>query len=845
VKRLPSMLICRAVLVVLILGSSSLSAAEIARLNKDNWSRLAPRGKEVDAIFGDVVLKNDRITAVVAFPTPTRHANLTVKNVGAALIDLTFNRGSNDQLSAYYPLAGRYRFSPKSLQVTVDGQVTKSLPAKGKVVSLSFDAPAGNGRPAAKVTYTLRDGSHHVTITSTLTNPLDKPITVTLSDSIRADKTFQMGVDPETHLFWAYDEWFRQGYGVVVMGDRQPAKAARGVIELHDADKNVRAKIAAKSTLTIERRVFPGRTLFAVRATARRLAGKPVDVVTTTVKDSNGPVANAKITALQNGKPYAWGRTWKKGMLVTELPPGEYTFRAEALGRPTAEVTRTIGGEKPQSVRIEMESCGYAKVTVTDDKGHAIPAKIAFHGIDGTKTPFFGPDSRTARVHNLCYTPNGRVKTELTPGKYEVVVSYGPEYDAAFEPIEVKRNETTELRVSLAHVVDSTGRISADFHSHSSPSGDNTTSQRGRVLNLLCEHIEFAPCTEHNRISSYTPHLKALKVEHLMATCPGIELTGQLLPVNHQNAFPLIHRPHRQDGGGPQINADPVVQIRRLAMWDNNSEKLVQTNHPDLQQIYGDRDLDGQPDTGFREMLDVMHVVEVHPPAKILLDPKTPPENRNDRRPIIRWLQLLNLGYRIPGVVNTDAHYTFHGSGWLRNYIRSKTDDPAEIDPMEIVAASKAGDIIMSTGPYMSVEAVSAESSRTRANPGDDLRLPDGKLVLHVSVQCPNWLDINRVQVFINGRPSPKLNFTRRKGSSGFSDKVVKFKAEIPVELKSDAHLIVVAAGEGLNMVKVMGEQYGKNMPIAVSNPIFVDVDGNGFQANGDLLGIPLIGAQP
>jgi hypothetical protein len=28
--------------------------------------------------------------------------------------------------------------------------------------------------------------------------------------------------------------------------------------------------------------------------------------------------------------------------------------------------------------------------------------------------------------------------------------------------------------------------------------------------------------------------------------------------------------------------------------------------------------------------------------------------------------------------------------------------------------------------------------------------------------------------------------------------------------------------------------------PIAVSNPIFVDVDGNGFQHNGDELGLPL-----
>ena len=817
-------------------------SAEIARLDATNWSKLAPRGKEVDAIYGDVVLKNDHITAVVAFPTPTRHANLTVKNVGAALIDLTTNRPSNDQLSAYYPLAARYAFSPKSLRVTADGQPAHHLPAQGKTVSVSFTAPAGNGKPAAQVTYTLRDGDAYITVTSTLTNELDKPIHVTLSDSIRADKTFVTGVDSKTHLYWAFDEWFRQGYGIVVDG-RQPVKMARGTIELHDGDGNVRAAIEAKGKLRVVRRVFPASNLFQVRRLARLLARQPVDTVTILVKDPNGPVANAKVTAHTGKQVYAWGRTRRDGQMLAPLPPGKYTLEVEALGRPKVQIERTVGGEKPQAVAIEMQPCGYAKVTVTDGKGQPIPAKIAFHGQGGTPTPFFGPDSRTARIHNLCYTPNGKVRTELAPGKYEVVISHGPEYDAAFEQIEVRPSETAEIQVSLRRVVDSTGRISTDFHSHSSPSGDNTTSQRGRVLNLLCEHIEFAPCTEHNRISSYVPHLRALKASHLMATCPGIELTGQLLPVNHQNAFPLVYRPHRQDGGGPQVDTDPVVQIRRLAMWDNNAEKLVQTNHPDLQQIYGDRDLDGKPDGGFREMLEVMDVVEVHPPADILRDVKAPKTGRGDRRALHRWLQLLNLGYRIPGVVNTDAHYTFHGSGWLRNFVACSTDDPAQIDPMEIVATSKKGDIIMSTGPYMSVEAVAGDNGKVKATPGGDLKAPGGKVRLRVRVQCANWLDVNRVQVFINGRAAPKLNFTRRAGSAGFGDGVVKFEAEIPVELEGDAHLIVAAAGEGLNMVKVMGPQYGKNIPIAVSNPIFVDVDGGGFRPNGDLLGIPLIGA--
>ena len=38
----------------------------------------------------------------------------------------------------------------------------------------------------------------------------------------------------------------------------------------------------------------------------------------------------------------------------------------------------------------------------------------------------------------------------------------------------------------------------------------------------------------------------------------------------------------------------------------------------------------------------------------------------------------------------------------------------------------------------------------------------------------------------------------------------------------------------------VMGDEHYSDVPIAVSNPIFVDVDGQGFKANGDTLGTPL-----
>ena len=71
-----------------LLGFSA-RAADLVALSPQTWERYAPQGKEVDAIYGDFVLANDQIIAVIAHPRRGRNANMTVRDVGGCLIDLT------------------------------------------------------------------------------------------------------------------------------------------------------------------------------------------------------------------------------------------------------------------------------------------------------------------------------------------------------------------------------------------------------------------------------------------------------------------------------------------------------------------------------------------------------------------------------------------------------------------------------------------------------------------------------------------------------------------------------------------------------------------------------------
>jgi hypothetical protein len=75
-----------------------------------------------------------------------------------------------------------------------------------------------------------------------------------------------------------------------------------------------------------------------------------------------------------------------------------------------------------------------------------------------------------------------------------------------------------------------------------------------------------------------------------------------------------------------------------------------------------------------------------------------------------------------------------------------------------------------------------------------------------------------------------------------FRSGIERFRETVRVKLAHDAHLIVVAAGEGADLKKLWGRNpYGNMHPIAYTNPIFVDVDRNGWKGSGDTLGWPLV----
>jgi hypothetical protein len=197
---------------------------------------------------------------------------------------------------------------------------------------------------------------------------------------------------------------------------------------------------------------------------------------------------------------------------------------------------------------------------------------------------------------------------------------------------------------------------------------------------------------------------------------------------------------------------------------------------------------------------------------------------------------MLIRGHRYAAMSVCDAHTVWgNGVGGWRMDLPSASDEPAQIDWRENSRAAEAGRSYLTTGPFLQV------TTGDGSGPGAATRAAAGGVKLRVRVQCTDWLDIDRLQILVNGRARSDLNFTRAKDAAKFGDGVVKFDETNAVALSEDAHLIVVACAENSDLrIGYGASAQAKVRPFACHNPIFVDVDGHGFKPNGDTLDWPL-----
>jgi hypothetical protein len=342
-----------------------------------------------------------------------------------------------------------------------------------------------------------------------------------------------------------------------------------------------------------------------------------------------------------------------------------------------------------------------------------------------------------------------------------------------------------------------------------------------------------------------------------------MELTGS---GQHFNAFPLAPNPLEQDGGAPVWTFDPRINAIVLRDWGTpslhggnrydsganarnardvrfggGSDRWVQANHPSVQSVFFDRDEDGVRDGGFVGFEKMIDAAEVWSAEILNHQPMIPWRGRDEKVPnrTFFWLQMLNQGRHVWCVAVSDAHRIFgNGVGDWRTYVPSSTDEPSKIDHAEIIRNAKAGRMMITNGPFLEVETADGQPIGSTIH-------AEGYVDLKIKVQAANWIELDRVQVMVNGRMPESLNFKASTHPEMFRSGVVRFDQTVRVPLQEDAHLIVAAVDEDSDLSKGWGlNVQGQMAPTAYTNPIYVDTRHDGFQANGDTLGYSLPSAK-
>ena len=783
-----------------------------------------PRGKEADGIVGDFVLRNRHIEALVSGGLPGRKANMGVDwnaSTPGTLYDLSVRGSDNDQLTWWAPplLLGRVS-SVRLLDAARDGLADGEV---GVVAERTVATGAGQGQ---RHRYTLTPDAPWLTVRSVYTNGGEgewvlptSPRWKEFTDKRRVgDIETGDSTNPPDHQGYAFLTTLPDG--------KLPPKEIR---------------IAPGARAELLTRIAVGRSpaaafghLIGERGPTGRIevriegAGEPVKDATLLVRFDEKtslrayPDASGRISLTLPAPADAAGAAAKKtgyDLVATSIGRGRLEKRVELEAGATLEETLTLSAQS--GLRFE--------VTAAPD-GRRTPCKVQFIGIGKTPTPLLGVDINAHGCRNQYHSEDGHFTQGLEPGEYRIIITHGIEFDHVLREVSVQPGRLTLLRESLNRIVDTSGWISTDFHNHSTPSGDNYCGTKDRVINLAAENIEFAPTTEHNRLYDWAPWIERLGLEEELATVPGIELTGKGA---HLNAFPLKPDPALQDGGAPTWQTDPRINAIVLRDFQGGSPmRWVHLNHPQVGEFFRDRDKDGIADGGYAGLARLVDAAETWSLEILRHEPWYLRDEKRRENRTFAWLQLLNQGVRMPCIAVADAHKVVgNGVGGWRTYVRSSVDAPRDIDVAEIVRNAQAARMYVTNGPVLDVRL----DDGTEVGGSAVLRGPVG---LNVRVQATDWVGVNRVQVLVNGRPWSSLDFRESTHRKMFRGGVVRFDERIEVPIQEDAHLIVVAVGEGLDLERGWGQSWEADMfPCAFTNPIWIDHDGKGFQANGDNLG--------
>lgn len=442
-----------------------------------------------------------------------------------------------------------------------------------------------------------------------------------------------------------------------------------------------------------------------------------------------------------------------------------------------------------------------------------MPAKLTFVGVAGTPTPRFSradvgyvePDATGVAAFNRVYSVDGTGTIPLPLGSYDVTISRGIEWTIATQRV-VMTATGARLAAQLAHVVDTPSWASGDFHVHAERSPDSRVPMRDRVLEFVAEGVDLIVSTDHNTIADYAPEIAKLELRDKLSSTPGDEVsTGW----GHFGAFPLA----------PGAALPTLSKLTPQQIFDRvralGQDTIIDVHHPRLEKLTGYFWIGKLDKRGVAKRKDFSYEFDAVELLNGYEDTKLKLLDRN----MADWFTLLDRGVIATATGNSDSHHmTYNLGGYPRNYVRVADDTPGKVTGADMARGIKAHRAFFTTGPIVDVHASSAAGT---VGIGEVARAPDGKATLEIVVRAAPWVSTSRVKLYIGGK-------LERSWELAAGDRVERFKQTYELALARDTHAVVRVEGDRPLTPVIGGVGSTKIYPIALTNPILFDVDGNG-----------------
>jgi hypothetical protein len=521
------------------------------------------------------------------------------------------------------------------------------------------------------------------------------------------------------------------------------------------------------------------------------------------VTDSSGcysgrvPIGTYQVAAAKQGFPYEGG-----GSTPTLHP-----------------VTITTGGTVTQDVVLPQT--GRLTVSAVDSNGNPVPARLGVVGFDPspeitlTATVISANDTRTSVFYDQSgdSIPTGLTRTAYSgadglfdiavePGTYWVSVSRGTEWSDYTQQVTITAGNTTNVNAQIAHVLDTTGTISADYHVHLIDSPDSRVGYDDRIRSFAGEGVDDIIATDHAWITDLDPKIAALGLTPFVNSTMGEEITS--FDYGHFNAYPQGQDATRtthgstDHGGAAPVGEDfPIygnynlspAQIEAAAMnkpQNAGLETVVQINHIgshftplriDTALTPPSSDLDGTafgpsgdaaPNNPlfFRLNPNETNVYHHFKALELWNGYTISQQNEFLVGRIGIWFNHLNQGLLTTCVSDTDTHeLTNLRSGGARSWTPSSTDDVSGIVDVEIPRAVRAGKMVGGQGIYVQTRLLATDGSGGVASlvgtvpsgtqpattaAGTLVTVSNAAVDLEIKVQAPTWAPYDRIEIYRN-----------------------------------------------------------------------------------------------